>query len=230
PQSLALSGVTDPYQPIEKRLELTRRCLEVLATFRNPVMIVTKNHLVTRDIDNLAALAEYDAASVALSITTLDPKLSAKLEPRASAPRRRLDAIHKLADAGIPVGVLTAPIIPGLNDPEVPALLQAAAEHGASFAGYTLLRLPGAVLPVFEDWLDQHAPLRKERVLARVRDIRGGKLNEAQFGKRMRGQGTYAKQLSELFHLARRRAGLEKRGSKLSTAAFQRPGEHMGLF
>lgn len=226
PQPLAMSGSTDVYQPVEKKLGLTRRCLEVLAEFRNPVVIITKNHLVTRDTDLLSELTRYDAVSVNVSLTTLDEELRRVMEPRTSSPRRRLAAIEKLADAGVPVGVLTAPIIPGLNDHELPNLLQAAADAGASFAGYTPVRLPYAVAPLFEDWLERHFPGRKNKVLNHIRQMRGGKLNDPRFGFRMSGEGVYAEHLSRLFEVGCRRAGLKSgRRPLLSTAAFRRFGQ-----
>ncbi|MDQ3198135.1 MAG: PA0069 family radical SAM protein, partial [Verrucomicrobiota bacterium] len=174
PQTLVMSGVTDPYQPVERRLQITRGCLEVLARFRNPVGIITKNQLVIRDIDLLGELAAHQAAAVNISITSLDPKLQRVLEPRTSTPRARLEAIAQLRQAGIPVGVMTAPLIPGLNDHEVPTILQAAAEAGAQWAGYTVVRLPDAVAPLFERWLEEHFPERKEKILGRIRHLRGG--------------------------------------------------------
>ena len=192
PQVLAMSGVTDCYQPAEKKRELTRRCLEVLLEFRNPVVIVTKNYLVTRDIDILSELARYQCAGVTISLTTLDPQLSSVMEPRASPPARRLAAIRALAEAGIPVGYLQAPMIPGLTDSEAPAIAQAAVKAGASFAGYVALRLPFAVKSLFEQWLEQHFPDRKEKVLNRIRAIRGGKLNDPNFKSRMKGEGIFA--------------------------------------
>ena len=210
---------------MEKKLRITRRCLEVLAGFRNPVVIVTKNHLVTRDIDLLSELARHDAAAVAVSLTTLDDDLRRVMEPRTSSPARRLAAVEKLAAAGIPVGVMTAPVIPGINDHELPALLSAAAESGASFAAYVPVRLPGAVAPLFEDWLERHFPERKDKVLNRIRSMRGGRLNDPEFGSRMRGDGVFAGHVDSLFDLGCRRAGIG-RGSfpKLSTAAFRRTG------
>ncbi len=224
PQVLGLSGVTDCYQPVERHLKLTRRCLEVVAEFRNPVGIVTKNHLVSRDIDLLAELASHQAAAVFLSITTLDAELQRRMEPRASHPSARLAAIKELTEAGVPAGVMVAPIIPGLNDHEMPAILAAAAQAGARFAGYTMLRLPYAVATLFEQWLDQHVPNQKEKVLGRIRSMRGGKLNEGRFGKRMRGEGVLAEQIRALFQLAARKAGFKARGPELSTASFRRPG------
>jgi DNA repair photolyase len=223
PQVIAMSGVTDCYQPVERRLQLTRRCLEVLAEFRNPVGIVTKNHLVTRDIDLLGELAAHRAAVVFVSLTTLDSALAAKLEPRASWPAHRLAAIKTLSRAGIPVGVMTAPIIPALNDHEIPNLLGAAVDAGAQFAGYVTLRLPFGLGPLFEDWLARHFPERKEKVLNRVRALRGGKLNDANFGTRMRGEGVFADQIEALFEMACRKAGIGGRSPELSVAAFRVP-------
>ena len=224
PQLLAMSGVTDCYQPIERRLQLTRKCLEVLAEFRNPVCIITKNHLVTRDIDLLGELAKYNAAEVHLSINSLNPGLARRLEPRASSPRHRLAAVEALAKAGIPVGVLVAPIIPGLNDHEVAAVLEAAGKAGAGWAGMQILRLPLTVAPVFQDWLEHNEPGKKAKVLDRIRSIRGGKLNDPRFGERMRGQGIFAEQIRQMFHVTCRKAGLSEDGPELSTAFFRRPG------
>jgi DNA repair photolyase len=224
PQVLGLSGVTDPYQPIERRLGLTRRCLEVLAEFRNPVAVVTKNRLVTRDADLLGELAGHGAAAVFLSITTLDGDLARVLEPRASQPSGRLAALSELRGAGIPVGVLVAPVIPGLNDHEIPAVLAAAAGAGARYAGYVVLRLPHGVADLFADWLERNFPDRKEKVLGRIRDLRDGRLNDSQFGRRMRGEGVLAEQIKALFALGRKRAGITERGPALSTSAFRRPG------
>jgi DNA repair photolyase len=229
PQIIGLSGVTDPYQPVERRLRLTRACLEVLAEFRNPVAIITKSHLVTRDADLLHDLARVDAAQVMVSITTLDDGLARAMEPRAARPDLRLDALRVLSDAGIPTGVMVAPIVPGLTDHEVPAILRAAAAAGARTAGYTMLRLPHGVKDLFADWLDRHAPDRKARVLGRVRDVRGGRLNVSAFGTRMKGEGPVADAIRQMFTLHRRRAGLT-RPIHLSTAAFRRPGAQAGLF
>src|ERR687894_1167183 len=232
PQVLSISGVTDCYQPVEKKLQITRRCLEVLTEFRNPVAIVTKNHLVTRDIDLLSELAQHDAAVVAVSLTTLDDDLRRVMEPRTSRPIRRLAAIQALARAGVSVGVMTAPVIPGLTDHELPSLISAAAEAGAGFAAYTPVRLPHTVRPLFEDWLARRFPERKEKVLNRIRSMRGGRLNDSRFVSRMRGEGIFADQISQLFDISCRRAGLEgKRFPRLSTAAFRRLGEiQPGLF
>ena len=224
PRHLALSGVTDPYQPVERLLGITRGCLEVLAAHRHPVGVITKNALVVRDVDLLADLARWGAVRVAISITTLDEDLRRRLEPRTSTARARLEAIRTLTEAGVPVGVNVAPVIPGLNDREVPAILAAAADHGAQGAAWTLLRLPGAVEPIFVDWLRAHAPLRADRVLARVRETRGGALSDARFGHRHRGEGTYARQLAQLFDVHRRRTGLDRRWPPLSAEHFRVPG------
>ncbi len=224
PKVLALSGVTDPYQPIERKLQLTRRCLEVLAEFGNPVVMVTKNALVARDADLLASLARRNAAAVFISVTSLDTKLRSVLEPRTSPPAARLAAIRKLADAGIPVGVLVAPVIPAINEPEIPAILAAAAKAGAKFAGFVVLRLPYAVAPLFEQWLTEHFPDRKEKVLNRLRAMRDGKLNDPNFGSRMKGQGIFADEIRRLFEVSRRKAGIGEEGPELSIASFCRPG------
>jgi DNA repair photolyase len=225
PQVIALSGVTDPYQPVERRLRLTRGCLEVLAEFRNPVAIITKNQLVTRDLDVLKVLAGSRAAAVFLSITTLDPELRRIMEPRTSPPATRLATLRSLTQAGVPAGVLVAPVIPGLTDHEIPAILDAAADAGAKFASYVLLRLPHAVAPLFEQWLERHLPARKDKVLGRIRAVRGGQLTDPRFGSRMRGEGLMADQLSRFFKVARRKAGLSGKGPNLSVAAFRRPAE-----
>jgi DNA repair photolyase len=231
PQLIALSGNTDCYQPVEKQKQITRRCLEVLLEFRNPVVIITKNHLVTRDIDVLSELARLDCIGVTISVTTLDHKLSSLLEPRASRPARRLAAIKALAEAGVPVGYLQAPMIPGLTDMEAPAIGVAAAKAGASFSGYVALRLPFAVKSLFEQWLDQHYPDKKQKILNRVREIRGGKLNDPNFKTRMRGEGIFAEQMAALFQLARKKSGIKERWPKLTTEHFRRPGrDQLSLF
>ncbi len=228
PSCLMLSGVTDCYQPIERKFTLTRQCLQVLAEFRHPVGIVTKNHLVCRDIDVITELAQYQAASVAISLTTLDAGLAGKLEPRASAPHARLAAIRELSAANIPVGILVAPTIPGLNDHEVPEILAAAREAGALFASYTVLRLPYAIKDLFSDWLQQHFPERKEKVLGRVRDLRGGKLYDSRFGIRMRGQGIWADLFRQQFTIHKKRLAYPERPPPLSTVHFRRPGDQQG--
>ncbi len=231
PQVLAMSGVTDPYQPIERRLKLTRSCLEVLAEFRNPVAIITKNRLVARDTDVLLRLTEHRAAAVYVSVTSLRPEIHRVLEPRTSAPERRLATINALATAGVPVGVMVAPVIPGLTDHELPQILAAAAQAGAKDAGYILLRLPHAVAPLFEDWLGHHFPNRKEKILARIREVRGGRLNDPRFGTRMKGEGIFAEQIAAMFRVAAAQHGLARQSLVLSTASFQRPGpRQMTLF
>lgn len=230
PRVISMSGVTDCYQPVERRLRITRRCLEVLARFRNPVAMITKNQLVTRDLDLLGELARHEAAQVCLSITSLDPELRKTLEPRTSPPAARLAAVRALAQAGVPVGIMIGPVIPGLNDHEIPAILAASAEAGARFCGYEMLRLPWAVAPLFEAWLERHYPLKKEKVLNQIRSVRGGKLNDPRFGFRMRGEGPLADRISQLFDVAARRAGFLEDWPELSTKAFSRSGEtQLGL-
>jgi DNA repair photolyase len=231
PQVVALSGVTDPYQPVERHLHLTRRCLEVLAAFRNPVVVVTKSALVTRDVDILQALARERAAAVFLSVTTLDGRLARLLEPRASQPTRRLAAMDTLAQAGVPVGVLVAPVIPGLTEHELPAILAAAARVGAQYAGYVTLRLPHGVAALFEEWVRHHVPTKQAKILQRLRALRGGTLNDSRFGTRMQGEGVLAEHIAGLFALGCRKAGLQERDLQLSTAAFRRPtGTQLSLF
>jgi len=226
PQVIVMSGVTDCYQPVEGKLQLTRRCLAVLAEFRNPVAIITKNALISRDVDILGELARYHAAAACLSITTLDPALRKILEPRTSPPAARLAAIKQLSSAGIPTSVNVAPVIPGLNDHEIPAILQAAAQAGATGAGFTLLRLPYAVAPLFEQWLTTHFPDRKEKVLNNLRAMRDGKLYQSQWGTRMRGEGLFAEQIQKIFEVGCRKAGIKNDRGDLSISAFRRPGSH----
>jgi len=230
PQVLVMSGVTDPYQPVERKLRITRGCLEVLAKFRNPVAIITKNRLVTRDIDLLGELAQHQAAAVNVSVTSLDPELQRVLEPRTSSPAARLETVAALHAAGIPVGVMVAPIIPGLTDHEVPKIVEACARAGAQFAGYTIVRLPWAIAPLFEHWLDEHFPDKKQKVLERIRHIRGGtKLNDTRWGFRTKGEGIFAEQIRSMFEVSCRRYGIGGR-TELSTAAFRRPREQLNLF
>lgn len=225
PVPVGMSGVTDCYQPIERKLELTRRCLQVLAEFRNPAFIVTKNCLITRDLDMLKELACYDAIQIVISLTTLDKELARRMEPRASMPGLRLKTVEALSKAGIPVSVNMAPVIPGLTDHEIPLLLKSAADAGASSASYVMLRLPYGVKDLFQAWLDEHYPLKKEKVLNRIREVRGGKLYSAEFGSRMSGEGIYAAHIEQLFMLSRERYGLTKRGKGLSSAHFRRVPE-----
>jgi len=201
----------------------------VLAKFRNPVAIITKNRLVTRDIDLLRELAGCNAVAVNISVTSLDPKLQRMLEPRTSSPEARLDTIRQLRATGIPTGVMVAPIIPGLTDHEVPKILEACAEAGAQFAGYTIVRLPWAVAPLFEHWLDEHFPDRKEKVLGRIRHLRGNRLNNSQWHRRMTGEGIFAEQIASLFEVSSRRAGIGTR-PKLSCKSFRRSTTQLRLF
>jgi DNA repair photolyase len=225
PQVIALSGNTDCYQPIERRLRLTRGCLEVLADVRNPVSVITKSALVTRDADLLAALAAHDAVHVFVSITSLDTDLARRMEPRAATPERRLDAIAALHAAGVPVGVMIAPVIPGLNDHEIPAILDRAATAGARSAGWVMLRLAAPLDRLFAAWLETHYADRVTRVLGRIRECRGGKLNDTRFLVRQRGVGAYAAQIRTLFEIAARRRGLDQPLPRLNAAAFRRPGQ-----
>lgn len=224
PRTIGMCGVTDCYQPVERKLKLTRRCLEVFCECRHPVSIVTKNFLVTRDLDLLGELARHRAALVLLSVTTLDSTLTPKLEPRTSLPNARLAAIEALRGAGVPVGVLVAPVIPGLTDHEVPRILAAAGKAGAQFAGYEVLRLPLAVQTLFEDWLGRHFPGQKEKVLNRIRALRGDRLNDPRFGTRMCGEGRWAEQIKALFAVGCRKADIARRCPELSAADFRRPG------
>jgi DNA repair photolyase len=224
PQVIAISGVTDAYQPIERRLRLTRRCLEVLFEFRNPVVIITKNELVTRDSDLLSTFSQFDGVLVFVSLTSLDGDLAHELEPRASHPLRRLAAIEALSAAGVPTGTLVAPVIPGLTDHEMPSILKAAARAGAVAAGYVPLRLPYGVASLFDEWLSLHRPLQKEKILSRIRSIRGGRINDPDFDSRMQGEGPYAKHLAALFEISCRKVGLNCSRPRLSVSSFRRPG------
>lgn len=232
PQMVGFSGVTDIYQPVEKQLRLTRRCLEVFLDFRNPVGMVTKNYLITRDIDVLQELAKFNCVSVSISVTTLDNELRRLMEPRTSSATKRLDAVHKLAEAGIHVGVLTAPIIPGLTDHEIPALVQASKDAGAKFVGYSIVHLPFGVKDIFANWIKQTYPERADRVLNRIKEMRRGKLNDPRFGFRMSGEGPYAEQIKKLYSTARKKAGFEKSSFRLATEHFRVPGRAVqtGLF
>ena len=223
--TIALGANTDPYQPVERRLGITRGILEVLARCRHPVGIVTKSAAVTRDLDLLGDLAADGLARVFLSITTLEPDLARRMEPRAAAPHRRLEAVRALSAAGVPVGVMMAPIIPGLNDAEIEAVLGAAADAGAEQAGYVLLRLPHEIKDLFQGWLEEHAPLRAGRILALVRACRDGRLNDSQFGRRKVGVGPYAQMIARRFELAARRTGLDRRRSPLRTDLFRPPAD-----
>lgn len=221
PRPLIMSGVTDPYQPIERKLNITRGCLEVLADFRNPVGIITKNQLVKRDSDLLKQMTAYDGVMVFVSLTTLDDKLWRTMEPRTSSPEMRLKMIKELHQAGIPVGVMLAPVVPGLTDMEIPALLKAAVAAGAQSAGYVVLRLPFSVKDLFEDWLTRHFPDRKEKILNRLRSLRNGQLYNSRFGERMSGTGIFADQIRDLFVMGCKKAEIPKRNFEFSTASFR---------
>ena len=225
PQVVALSGNTDCYQPVERRLQLTRRCLEVFLKFRNPVSLITKNHLVTRDLDILGEMAALDLVHVTLSITSLDRRLTAAMEPRTSRPERRLQALEQLSREGVPAGVNVAPLIPGLNDSEIPAILEAASARGARWANYILVRLPGAVRPLFLDWLQRNYPDRADKVVHRLEAVRGGQLSDARYGSRMRGEGELARLVARFFEIAKRRHGLDRGGHELAVHRFRRQGE-----
>jgi DNA repair photolyase len=222
PKTIAISGVTDPYQPIERKLQLTRACLGVLAEFRNPTAIITKSHLVTRDIDHLQELARFHCVRVFVSVTTLDPKTANIMEPRAATPELRLDAVRQLAAAGIPAGVMVAPVVPAITDHEIPAILKAAREAGARWAGFVVLRLPWAVAPLFERWLEEHFPDRKDKVLNRVKDLRNGKMYDARWGIRGRGEGVFADQIAALFEMTCRKLGLNEDDADMTTEHFRR--------
>ncbi len=223
PQVIAIGTNTDPYQPIEREYRVMRAILKVLAEFKHPVGIVTKSVLIARDIDLLAPMAEEGLVKVALSITTLDRGLARAMEPRATTPPKRLETIRLLSQAGIPVGVMTAPLIPALNDDELESLLAAASEAGATEAGYVLLRLPLEIKDLFREWLEAHAPDRAKHVLSLMRSMRGGKEYDSNWGSRMRGEGPYAKLISQRFHLATRRLGLNRNRLTLDTTKFRRP-------
>jgi DNA repair photolyase len=232
PQVVALSGNTDCYQPVERRLAITRKCLEVFAEFRNPVAAITKSALVARDTDLYAELARHGAAHVFCSVTTLDPDLARRMEPRAARPDRRLEAMATLAAAGVPVAVMIGPVVPGLNDAEIPRILEAAARAGARSASWVLLRLPRPVDTLFADWLEMHFPEKRSRILSRIRDTRSGRISDTAFGRRQRGEGAYAEQIAALFSAAARKHGLDGRMAPLSAAAFRRPpqrGEQLRL-
>ena len=233
PALLAMGTNTDPYQPIEREMKITRGVLEVLAAFNHPVAIVTKSALVLRDVDILAPMARQGLAAVTLSVTTLDRDLARKLEPRAATPPRRLATIRHLADAGIPVSVLAAPMIPALNDVEMEAIFEACKEAGAIACGYAVLRLPLEIKDLFAEWLETHAPGKAKHVMSLIRDMRRGALYVSEFGERMRGSGPYADLLAHRAKLARKRLGLDKRRNELRTDLFRVPpraGQQMKLF
>jgi DNA repair photolyase len=225
PEVIAIGANTDPYQPAERRLALTRQIIEVLAEHRHPFCIVTKSAGVARDLDLLAPLAADRLVNVLVSITSLDSELARRMEPRAAAPHRRLATVAALAEAGVPVGVLASPMIPGLNDHELDNILEAAAAAGARSAGTILIRLPLEIADLFREWLEEHYPDRAARVLKLIRETRGGELYESSFGIRMRGRGPYAELLARRFQLAAARHGLDRRLPALDTSQFVRPAQ-----
>ncbi len=227
---IALGANTDPYQPIESQLGITRRIVALLAKHRHPLTIVTKSASVLRDLDLLEPMAELDLVTVAVSTTTLDPKLARVMEPRAAAPHRRLETIRALAKAGIPTVAMVAPIVPGLTDQELEAIMKATAEHGARRAYYTLLRMPHEIKDLFRNWLINHFPLKAGHVLSLHRQCRGGKLNDPRFGHRMRGQGAYADLIRARFKSGKKRFGLDQEMPRLRTDLFEPPGDQMRLF
>jgi DNA repair photolyase len=223
-EPIALGTNTDPYQPAERALGITRSILQVLAEHAHPFSIVTKSSLVLRDLDVIAPMAAAGRALVFVSVTTLDRALARRMEPRAAAPGRRLEAVHELAAAGVPTGVLASPMIPGINDAELEAILEQAARAGARQAGYLLVRLPHELEELFTDWLERHYPARKDKVLHRIREMRGGRLNDPRFGRRMRGEGPHAVLLRRRFEIACRRLGLERERPRLDVTGFRVPG------
>jgi DNA repair photolyase len=233
PQVIAMGTNTDPYQPIEREWRVTRSILQVLAEFKHPVAIVTKSALITRDIDILAPMAAEGLAKVALSVTTLDRKLARIMEPRAATPERRLETLRALSSAGIPTGVMTAPIIPALNDEEMEAILAAAAAAGVVQAGYTLLRLPLEIKDLFREWLEAQVPDRAKHVMSLIRSMRGGKDYDSNWDTRMRGTGPYASLIAQRFAIAARRLGLNRNLTPLDISKFRRPpqtGDQLALF
>ena len=224
PMSLNIGSVTDAYQPAERKLGITRQVLEVCRDFRHPFSLITKSAGVERDIDLIAPMAADRLAAVYISITTLDPALARVMEPRAAAPERRLRTIDKLAKAGIPVGVSVSPVIPFLNEPELERILEAARDAGATSAFSIVIRLPWEVNPLFQQWLAQHFPDRAARVMARIREMRGGADNSSQFGERMTGSGIWAQLLRQRFHKASARLGLNRARIELDLTQFRRPG------
>ena len=228
PETIVFSGVTDCYQPVEREFRLTRGCLEVANAARQPIALITKNALVLRDVDLLADMATRQTVALTLSITTLDAELARIMEPRTSPPAARLRAVRELTEAGVPTSVLVAPVIPGLTDTEIPAILQAVAEAGAISASFQLLRLPQTVRPVFLDWLARTQPNRYSRVETMIRATRDGALNDAQFGRRMRGQGPYAEQIATTFRVFAARHGLDRRLPPLDATQFHPPHDRAG--
>ncbi|MFO1064806.1 MAG: PA0069 family radical SAM protein [Pirellulales bacterium] len=232
-ESIMMSGVTDCYQPAERHFQITRRCLEIASEAGQPMGIITKNALITRDLDILASMAARKLVHVAISITSLDQELTRRLEPRTSCPNARIRAVKQLSDAGVPVMVMAAPLIPGLTDSEIPAILEAAADAGACRAGYTLMRLPLSVRPIFLDWLEQTFPDKRSRIESCVRLVRSGELNDAEFKTRLSGTGVLADQIRQLFRIMVKRHGLDGELTPLDSTQFRplaEPGGQMHLF
>lgn len=230
PKPVMMSGITDCYQPVERALKITRGCLQVAEEAGQPMAIVTKNALVRRDLDVMARLVSRNLVQVAVSITSLDQSLTRILEPATSAPATRLQAVKELSTAGVPVHVMVAPVIPGLNDSEIPAILEAAAVAGARSSSHILVRLPYSVKDIFADWLRQRKPSHAEKVLSRLREARDGKLNDTRFGERMRGSGPMAEQIAALFKVAARRFGIDQQSTPLSAEHFRPPDGQRRLF
>lgn len=228
-ETIFFSGVTDCYQPAERRFELTRECLKVLLAFRNPVGMITKNQLIRRDIDLFREMTEYRGVKIFLSVTTLNADLARILEPRTSLPVARLKAIEELAHAGVPVGVNVAPVIPGLTDHEMPSILKAARDAGAEWAGYVPVRLPSTVAPLFEEWLETHFVDRKNKVLNAVKAIREGKLNDPFFGSRMQGTGVRADTIAATFEIFTKKYGLNEKNYSLSSDSFRKVSDQMSF-
>lgn len=230
PDFIMFSGNTDCYQPVEQRLKITRETLKVCLKYRNPVSIITKNALIQRDLDIIREMAELNLVSVSLSVTTLDRELARRMEPRTSSPERRLETIGILAGNGIPVGVNIAPIIPGLNDEEIPSILKEAAARGASFAGHIMLRLPYSVKDLFLQWIKKEFPDRESKIVNKIREMRDGKLNDSEFGTRFSGKGELAETIHSLFELSRRKYGLNKNKVHLRTDLFRKVNNQIEMF
>jgi DNA repair photolyase len=233
PELIHIGGNTDPYQPQERKLRITRGIIEVLVRFRHPFSVITKSALIVRDLDLLAEAAAMDLARVAISVTSVDRKLARSMEPRAATPEKRIDAVRRLSAAGVPVTVMFAPCIPGLNDHEMEAVLERAAEAGARGAGYVALRLPMEIKDLFREWLESDHPDRARRVMSLVRQMRGGKDYDSQWGSRMKGEGPIGQLMSARFAAARKRFGLEHPWEPMPTDKFRvppKPGGQMDLF
>ena len=231
PQIVALAGNTDCYQPVERKLMLTRKCLEVFLEFRNPVGLVTKNSLIMRDIEILSAMAKLNLVSVFISVTSLNQELTRKMEPRTSSPAKKLETIETLSKNGIPVGVLVAPVIPGLTDEEIPSILRETSLRGAKWASMQMLRLPFAVKDLFVDWIRREFPDRETRIVSRLRQVRGGKLSSYEFGERMAGTGETAGAIRQLFRASQKKYNMNEELLELSTDNFRRPaGKQIEMF